>query len=283
MTLKTNSNMIFNNDIKEDYLLTKESLSSSFNEASEFLDFIEKLNSKGFHVGTHKNLHLYYKDRFLFYFKKVSPESIRISSKPNGIIKSQTEIYSDHFFTLLNQELKSNNSNYWREIEYDKNGNYKITVSKSAESTRFFYHVKNTLAVIEQEESSNDLSNQILQVIKEYQIYNNEEEAFIEGIKKVVTNTYYERNPRARKRCLQFWGYTCVVCGFNFQETYGRIGEDYIHVHHLIPISEVKQAYEVDPIKDLRPVCPNCHAMIHSKKEAISIEKLKKIIENNKV
>ncbi len=36
------------------------------------------------------------------------------------------------------------------------------------------------------------------------------------------------------------------------------MGEGFIHVHHLKPLSEVGYEYRVDPIRDLRPVCPNC-------------------------
>ena len=48
----------------------------------------------------------------------------------------------------------------------------------------------------------------------------------------------------------------------------------------LIPvnqISDIGKEYEVDPIKDLIPVCPNCHAMIHSKRPAFTIEEIKEI------
>jgi 5-methylcytosine-specific restriction protein A len=73
----------------------------------------------------------------------------------------------------------------------------------------------------------------------------------------------YERDPRARKACLAHHGTNCSVCGFNFESRYGKIGEGFIHVHHLVPLSEVGEDYEVDPIADLLPVCPNCHAMLH--------------------
>jgi 5-methylcytosine-specific restriction protein A len=32
--------------------------------------------------------------------------------------------------------------------------------------------------------------------------------------------------------------------------------------------------YIVDPVKDLEPVCPNCHAMLHRKDPPYSIEEL---------
>lgn len=39
-----------------------------------------------------------------------------------------------------------------------------------------------------------------------------------------------------------------------------------IHVHHLAPLHESTGVREVDPEKDLIPVCPNCHAAIHAKR-----------------
>ncbi|WP_212749472.1 HNH endonuclease [Acinetobacter bohemicus] len=69
-----------------------------------------------------------------------------------------------------------------------------------------------------------------------------------------------------------------MCCGFDFYKTYGVIGQNYIHVHHIIPISKIRKNYQVDPIKDLIPLCANCHAMIHRTTPALSIDKLKEII-----
>ncbi len=66
--------------------------------------------------------------------------------------------------------------------------------------------------------------------------------------------------------------------GFNFRKYYGPTGKNFIHVHHLKPLSEVKDEYEVNPEEDLRPVCPNCHAMLHKKNPLYEIEELKKLI-----
>lgn len=98
---------------------------------------------------------------------------------------------------------------------------------------------------------------------------------FIEGIKSKITVNKFERNREARELCLDSYGYNCVVCDFNFEDKYGEIGKEYIHVHHLVEISAIGKEYEVDPIKDLRPVCPNCHAMLHKRKPAFTIEELR--------
>ena len=85
----------------------------------------------------------------------------------------------------------------------------------------------------------------------------------IEGAVCQVTVNAYERNPVAKARCIAHHKPTCVVCGFNFGSVYGPVAEGFIHVHHLKPLAEIGKEYEVDPIMDLRPVCANCHAIIH--------------------
>lgn len=109
-----------------------------------------------------------------------------------------------------------------------------------------------------------------------------EPEAVTEGAKQFVTVNRYERNLAARVRCIEKWGIRCVVCGFGFEQTYGSRGAGYIHVHHLRPLGEVGTSYQLSPVKDLRPVCPNCHAMLHRTIPAISISELKRIISSNK-
>jgi Predicted restriction endonuclease len=104
------------------------------------------------------------------------------------------------------------------------------------------------------------------------------QEVFTEGAIKSVTVNTFERNAAARRKCLEYHGYGCCVCGFNFEEQYGEIGRKYIHVHHIIPIAEVRKSYILNPVEDLVPVCPNCHAMLHSVKPALKIEELKQLL-----
>lgn len=106
-------------------------------------------------------------------------------------------------------------------------------------------------------------------------------ENFFEGKSKEVLQTRYERNPEARKICLSLHGFSCQICDFNFENNFGEIGKGFIHVHHINPIATIKHEYKIDPKNDLIPVCPNCHAMIHSKKPAIPIDDLKIIRTQN--
>ncbi len=46
----------------------------------------------------------------------------------------------------------------------------------------------------------------------------------------------------------------------------------------LRPISQIGEDYEVDPIEDLRPVCPNCHAVIHFRDPPFTIEGAKEML-----
>jgi 5-methylcytosine-specific restriction protein A len=98
---------------------------------------------------------------------------------------------------------------------------------------------------------------------------------YYEGATKQVSVNSYERNAEARSKCLERHGFKCAVCSFDFHETYGDIGRRYIHVHHVVPLSEVCEDYELDPVSDLIPVCPNCHAMIHRTKSVLTIDQLK--------
>lgn len=107
-----------------------------------------------------------------------------------------------------------------------------------------------------------------------------EQTAFPEGAKYQVTVNAYERNRDAREKCIEKYGTRCVICEFSFGERYGEIAEGYIHVHHLRPLSEIGNEYKVDPVKDLRPVCPNCHAVLHLRKPAFSIEEAMELLRN---
>jgi predicted HNH restriction endonuclease len=96
-----------------------------------------------------------------------------------------------------------------------------------------------------------------------------------EGVTKKIAVNVYERNPVARRICIDHYGYSCTICGFNFEEAYGELGKEYIHVHHMKPLSEIGEEYKIDPIGDLRPICPNCHAMIHKRNPPYSIEEVR--------
>jgi len=103
-------------------------------------------------------------------------------------------------------------------------------------------------------------------------------QAVFEGAVTRIEVNRYERDRRARGRCIARHGHRCAVCSFDFGATYGSYMEGYIHVHHLKPLSEVSERTEVNPETDLAPVCPNCHAALHGQNPPLSIEALRAIM-----
>ena len=106
-----------------------------------------------------------------------------------------------------------------------------------------------------------------------------ETEGSYEGARKQISVNTYERDRTARDKCLRSYGTRCAVCEKDMSEIYGSVAAGLIHVHHLKPLSEIKEDYQVRPIADLRPVCPNCHAVIHRRKPPYKIEEVKGFLE----
>jgi len=99
-----------------------------------------------------------------------------------------------------------------------------------------------------------------------------------EGALESVLVNRFERSRNARDQCLRHYGYACSVCGSTLKDIYGIVADEFIHVHHIVPLSEVREGYQINPINDLRPVCPNCHAVIHRRKKPLTIEEVKELL-----
>ena len=99
-----------------------------------------------------------------------------------------------------------------------------------------------------------------------------------EGAVTTVTINGYERNRQARDACLAHYGAVCAICAFDFEGVYGPIARSLVHVHHKKPLANIGTTYMVDPIQDLIPVCPNCHAVIHSTRVPLEIEHLREVV-----
>jgi 5-methylcytosine-specific restriction protein A len=101
---------------------------------------------------------------------------------------------------------------------------------------------------------------------------------FAEGRVKTITVSTYDRSSEARAACLSRHGYACAACGFTFESKYAALGAGYIEVHHLRQLADAGGEHEIDPEQDLRPVCANCHRMLHRRRPPLSIEELVKIM-----
>ena len=121
----------------------------------------------------------------------------------------------------------------------------------------------------------------VADAIKDSQVALPEEAGAIdlwEGAQQKILVNRYERSTEARAECIQHHGVQCCICGFDFGATYGDRFKGFIHVHHLVPLSRSRRAHKVNAKKDLRPVCPNCHAVIHYGGKTNSIDRIKKLL-----
>ncbi|POA79712.1 HNH endonuclease [Pseudomonas sp. DP16D-R1] len=105
-----------------------------------------------------------------------------------------------------------------------------------------------------------------------------EPEFFSEGAVREIKVNAYERNPQAREACIRHHGAVCAACSFDFGAVYGEVAQGLVHVHHIIPLSQIGAEYQLNPVTDLIPLCPNCHAVVHRRSEVMCIEQLKKCL-----
>lgn len=215
------------------------------------------------------------------------------NQKPRGIMASgwvTSEVYQDahwedksklgryvdiHFDTIINPSLESIFS-----IELLQDGIYS-SINWTPQASGM--SIPDPIA----EQLENDWAKFLNREVPVYQaVYPDEIDdtvTFHEGAPKQVIVNIYERNPEARAICIQRYGAICSVCSLDFGKKYGEIGKGFIHVHHLKPLS-IRKGYELNPINDLRPVCPNCHAMLHKRKpDPYTIDELKVILKTNDI
>lgn len=112
-----------------------------------------------------------------------------------------------------------------------------------------------------------------------------EDDEFSEGKLLIKKHLQRERNPKliseAKKLFIAKNGRLfCEVCGFDFSEKYGKLGENFIEAHHTKPVSTMADG-EKTKIEDIAMVCSNCHSMIHRKKPWLSKDSLKTVIKTN--
>lgn len=122
----------------------------------------------------------------------------------------------------------------------------------------------------------------LLTVVEIEMDYDEVSEGVPEGAVIHVKVNRYERSRLNRALCLSIHGTRCKVCDVKFEERYGEMGRDFIHVHHIIPVSKIQPGYVINPSRDLIPVCPNCHAMLHTREPPFLVEELRaRFLENN--
>jgi len=88
-----------------------------------------------------------------------------------------------------------------------------------------------------------------------------------------------EVDPYLRALCLEHNGSRCAACGVDMGIRYGALGKGFIEVHDTRRSGKDGPDRKFDPKKDLVPICPNCHAMLHrGRKVPLTIDDLRKVI-----
>lgn len=83
-----------------------------------------------------------------------------------------------------------------------------------------------------------------------------------EGLRVLRKSWAYERSAINRRKALDHWGNACRVCGMQFDKHYGAtLAQGYIEFHHLRPLALGPR--KTNPVRDLVPLCANCHRMAH--------------------
>lgn len=174
-------------------------------------------------------------------------------------------------------------------VESYKKGSKKRVVSYSIEDANSFqFNIEETPIDVSVESLEEHISKQCIDILNAILLFfelkeeRTDQTGLPEGAKKVVEVNKYERSRINRAACINHFGPICHACGFDFEKTYGDIGKGFIHVHHIIPASKIGDDYVLNPIRDLIPLCPNCHAIVHKKDPPFEIEEIKEKLDNAK-
>jgi 5-methylcytosine-specific restriction protein A len=203
-----------------------------------------------------------------------------------GMNESSAHDYIYSYSNLIQGKLFTRTTNaygteYYLKMIYEEEGKTGLENALLSLSQHIDYYEQKTGSQVKKRKDIYKKYLDILDIDEDYIIYPedlNSGEEYSEGKGKLITVNRYERNPIARKRCIEHYGWNCQVCELNFQSRYGNIGKTFIHVHHKIELHTIGKEYSVNPITDLIPVCPNCHSMLHKRKPAYSTEELKEIL-----
>ncbi|TVQ03266.1 MAG: hypothetical protein EA381_01740 [Planctomycetaceae bacterium] len=99
-----------------------------------------------------------------------------------------------------------------------------------------------------------------------------------DGALRRITINAFEANAAAKADCIRHHGTNCQICGMDFGRVYGPEAAGLIHVHHLKPISAISREYQIDPVRDLLPVCHNCHAVLHLGGKHRTVDEVKRML-----
>jgi predicted HNH restriction endonuclease len=194
------------------------------------------------------------------------------------------------YYSQFNNAIKSyiNKSNHFEDIDCI------LDIDDVDLLTRILFSIEHRFAYVKRDDKKTEGLKYYIRYLKSRESINSSTQHKKYDIKEVVEEyeegslldchgSKYERNRKARQDCLKYYGYTCRVCGFDFEKQYGKIGREFIEVHHRTEVSSYGGTnHKVHPIEDLIPVCSNCHSMLHRTRPAMSIADLSSLVKNRK-
>ncbi|MFC0445366.1 HNH endonuclease [Pseudidiomarina halophila] len=213
---------------------------------------------------------------------------IEILETRNGMNPNSAVDYIYSYRNLIEGKRFTRTTNaaatrYYLEMIFKENGRDKLLNALSSLRQHIdYYETVGNSSVIKGKEIYEEFSRKAQVSTNDDYIFPDEVNETVElreGKVRSVHVNIYERNPAARAQCIEHYGCYCFICGFDFLNTYGEIGRDFIHVHHELELSTIGKEYVIDPVRDLKPVCPNCHSMIHRRKPAYSVDEIKEQLE----
>ncbi|WP_312388460.1 HNH endonuclease [Pseudomonas sp.] len=164
------------------------------------------------------------------------------------------KVDGEYLETIPTNRLK----NYWRDG---------VRPISAADYDAILHHAKFGAVANEQPSEANTESDPLIF------------ESANEGSQQSYFGTRYERRKDLRTKAIAIHGLECKACGFNFEDAYGEHAKGFIHIHHVVPISDFGGEKAVNPETDLVPLCANCHAVVHRKREmTLSIEDLQAML-----
>ena len=93
---------------------------------------------------------------------------------------------------------------------------------------------------------------------------------------------FFARNSKLIKAAKDHYGAVCQACRFEYRSKYGELGDGYIEVHHLDPLSERPELEWSEQLRTsiggVTVLCADCHRMIHRKRPALSLQELRETI-----
>lgn len=198
----------------------------------------------------------------------------------------------DTKFSQKVRNLKSHRDNNRMDVYTDINvaGKYTLT----AEGERY---LDENIEQIEYLFSNKFPSSEVADVVsavektigKKRKLYVYSEEDMISEGKAISKETIVKkRSKKLRDAAIEHYRQTdgklyCAVCDFCFETMYGEIGKDYIEIHHENPVYQYSddgfEAYIPEAVEKVKPLCANCHRMIHrNAKRPMTVEELKRLI-----